>query len=364
MTRTTITVTILASAMAISIARAQQAAPPAQGATPAPAQGGRGGGGAGGGRGGNPGGGGPAANTANEAAGVNPDRFISSPMESRAHFSHGGLITRAILRPGNPLAPGEPGAVLEYRQLVATATLPAKNSTPLMKLPDQYLFYVTEGTGRLEDGKQFWDLHPNVATLIPPNVDRRFVNTSDAPLTMVMLQWVPSSPPRADILVRDVDKLGYCEENAHWANMSKCIFRNSDGLLGNERMFLVQLQPWTWSEPHTHTPGTEEIWVKLSPGNSVALLGSDLRDMPQYAAYLAPPTGFTMHGQLNLSKTNVEGWLYIARGPAPPATTAAPAANATAAGRGGGGGRGNPNPNLFTDQATIDGATVRGKPIN
>jgi len=26
--------------------------------------------------------------------------------------------------------------------------------------------------------------------------------------------------------------------------------------------------------------------------------------------------------------------------------------------------RGNPNPNLFTDQATIDGATVRGKPIN
>jgi hypothetical protein len=184
---------------------------------------------------------------------------------------------------------------------------------------------------------------------------------------MVMLQWVPSAPPRADILVRDVDKLGYCEENAHWANMSKCIFRSGDGLLGNERMFLVQLQPWTWSEPHTHTPGTEEVWVKLTPGNSVALLGSDLRDMPQYSAYLAPPTGFTTHGQLNLSKTNVEGWLYIARGPAPAAGRggqAPPAGNAPPAARGGGGGRGNPNPNLFTDPATIDQATVRSKPIN
>jgi hypothetical protein len=200
---------------------------------------------------------------------------------------------------------------------------------------------------------------------------------------MVMLQWVPSAPPRADILVRDVDKLGYCEENAHWANMSKCIFRSADGLLGSERMYLVMLQPWTWSEPHTHTPGTEEVWVKLTPGNSVALLGSDLRDMPQYSAYLAPPTGFTTHGQLNLSKTNVEGWLYIARGPAPgaggrggqapPAGNAPAAANAArggnapaagAAAGGGGGGRGNPNPNLFTDLGTIDQATVRGKPIN
>jgi mannose-6-phosphate isomerase-like protein (cupin superfamily) len=282
-------------------------------------------------------------------------------VNSPAHFSHGGLLTRAILRPGDPYKPGDVGAVLEYRKLLALATLPVRNSTPLMALPDQYLFYVTSGEGRLEDGKQFWDLRKNVAMLIPPNAQRRFVNTADSPLTMVMLQWEPSAPPRADILVRDVDKLGYCEENAHWSNMSKCIFRAGDGLLGNERMFLVQLQPWTMSAPHTHGPGTEEVWVKLSPGTAIATLGSELREMPQYAAYLAPPTGFTQHGQINLSKENVEGWLYIARGaggtapraggPAAPGTTPAP----------GRGGRGNPN--LFTDPATIDGATMRGQPI-
>jgi hypothetical protein len=126
-------------------------------------------------------------------------------------------------------------------------------------------------------------------------------------------------------------------------------------------MFLVQLQPWTYSAPHTHVPGTEEVWVKLTPGNAIALLGSQMRDMPQHAAYLAPPTGFTVHGQLNASKTQAEGWLYIARGPAPAGQAAPPVPVAAPAPGRGGGGRGNPN--LFTDAATIEQATVQGRPI-
>jgi mannose-6-phosphate isomerase-like protein (cupin superfamily) len=310
-----------------------------------------------GGRGGNAG---PTEGRANEVSGISIDRFIASPISSPAHFSHGGLFTRAILRPGDPYKPGDLSAVLEYRKLLALATLPVRSSTPLMALPDQYLFFVTSGQGRLEDGKQFWDLRQNVAVLIPPNAQRRFVNTSEAPLTMVMLQWEPSAPPRADILVRDVDKLGWCEENAHWNNMSKCIFRSSDGLLGNERMLFVVLQPWTMAAPHTHGPGTEEVWVKVTPGTAVVTLGSELREMPQYSAFLVPPTGFTTHGQINLSKENAEAWLYIARGPGGTAPRAGEpgAAGAPAPGRGGRG-----NPNLFTDQATIDQATVRGQPI-
>ena len=378
MTRTVIAAAVLVGGVTLSTALAQQAPtpPPAapqagQGRGAAPpdgAQHGRGGRGGGGGGGSDPG-------QSNEAAGVAIDRFMGYPTDNPAHFSHGGLITRAILSAGDPNAVGPKGAVLEYRKQVAVATLAPRNSTPLMALPDQYLFYVTAGTGRLEDGKQFWDLRHNIAVLIPPNVQRRFVNASDEPLTMVMLQWEPSAPARADILVRDVDRLGFCEENAHWGNMSKCIFRGPDGLLGNERMYLVMLQPFTWSAPHTHGPGTEEVWVKLTPGDGIALLGSQMRDMPQYAAYLAPPTGFTTHGQINTAKDRVEGWLYIARGPAgggrggAPAPAAAPTpANpsaappaAAAAPNQGRGGRGNPN--LFTDAATIDQATVKGRPI-
>lgn len=349
MTRTVLGVAVVLGGLAI----ATGAAEPQAAQAPQPGQGQ-------GGRGGNAG---PAEGRANEAAGISIDRFIASPMSSPAHFSHGGLLTRAILRPGDPYTPGDLGAVLEYRKLLALATLPVRNSTPLLALPDQYLFFVTSGQGRLEDGKQFWDLRQNVAVLIPPDVQRRFVNTSDTPLTMVMLQWEPSAPPRADILVRDVDKLGWCEENAHWSNMSKCIFRSGDGLLGNERMLFVVLQPWTMAAPHTHGPGTEEVWVKVTPGTAIATLGSELREMPQYAAFLVPPTGFTTHSQINLSKENVEAWLYIARGPggtAPRAggSGAAAAAPPAPAGRGGRG-----NPNLFTDPATIDQATVRGQPI-
>lgn len=44
------------------------------------------------------------------------------------------------------------------------------------------------------------------------------------------------------------------------------------------------------------------------------LIGSELREFPQNAAYLVPPTGVTEHANLNLSKDRVDWWLYLARG--------------------------------------------------
>ena len=303
------------------------------------------------------GGGNPAA-VSNERAGVAIDRFVGNPTNSPAHLSHGGLVTHSILRAGDPYAPGAPGAVLEYRKDVVKATLVPGNRTALVPLPDQYLYYVTEGEGRLDDGNQFWDLREGMAVLIPPDLPRRFVNESTSPLVMVMVNWTPSETPRADILVRDTRLLPYCEENAHWNNMSKCIFRAADGLYRSERFYLVLLQPWAMSEPHTHSAGTEEVWTKLSPGTAVMLLGSELRDMPQYSAYLVPPTGITQHANLNLSKVHQEAWLYMAHGPITPAPPAG------GAGRGGrGGGRGSANPNLFTDQAAAEQATIVGRPL-
>ena len=163
--------------------------------------------------------------------------------------------------------------------------------------------------------------------LIPPDVKRRFVNTSDEPLEMVMTEWPANAIARKDILVRDVTLLPYCEENAHWNNMSKCVFTQADGMTG--RVLLVMLMPMTMAAPHTHGPGTDEIWTKLTPGNALLLLGSELREMPQYSAFLAPPNGQTWHGQLNTSKTQVEMWLYVAGGNA----TAAPPAGAALAAR-------------------------------
>ena len=36
------------------------------------------------------------------------------------------------------------------------------------------------------------------------------------------------------------------------------------------------LRPWSASQPHSHVPGTEEIWTKVSPGKAISRLASQL----------------------------------------------------------------------------------------
>jgi mannose-6-phosphate isomerase-like protein (cupin superfamily) len=297
----------------------------------------------------------------NEQAGIDVDRFMGYPSNKTVHISHAGLLTHSILRAGNPYEPGPQGAVLEYRKDLSTATLLPNSQTPLSTLSDEFFFYVKSGEGRLDDGKQYWDLHPNMAILAPPNVPHRFVNKSDKPLSMIMLTFAGGPAAHSELIVRDVSLLPWCEENAHWNNTSRCIFSAADGLIQGERMYLVMLQPWAVSQPHSHVPGTEEIWVKVTPGGAVALLGSELREMPEDSAYLVPPNGITDHSNINLSKTAVEWWIYIARGPAPSSTGAANTVSANNGRGSGGGGRGPQNPNLSRD---ITAATVKGKPLN
>lgn len=300
------------------------------------------------------------ANTTNERDKVQIDQFFGDATNATGHLSHGGLMIRPMLQHGNPNVPGPAGAVLEYRTQVAKATLLPKSSTPLTSINNQFLFYVVSGEGRLDDGTLSWDLHNGISMLIPPDVKRRFVNTSTEALDMVMVEWPANAIARKDILVRDVTLLPYCEENAHWNNMSKCVFTQADGMTG--RVLLVMLMPMTMAAPHTHGPGTDEIWTKLTPGSSLLLLGSELREQPQYSAFLAPPNNITWHGQINPSKTQIEMWLYVAGGNA----TVAPPTNAGRGGGGGNAGRGGPgagNPNLSRDQAVVDQATVKGKPL-
>ena len=296
----------------------------------------------------------PKEQLSNEQAGVNIDRFLGYAVNAPVHLSHGTLLTHTILSNGNPYEGGAQGAVLEYRKQLATATLLGMNRTPLSTLPDEYFFYVQSGEGHIDDGKQSWPLRPGIAVLAAPNVPHRLVNTTEHPLNMIMLQWTAAGTPKNELIVRDVNLLNYCEENAHWNNTSKCIFGAADGLFASERIYLVMLQPWTISQPHNHGHGTEEIWTKVTPGDATMMLGSELRDMPQNSAYLAPPTGFTNHANLNMSKDRVEWWLYVARGPAQPNG----AQNAGGRGRGG---RGPANPNLNRD---VQQATLSGTPLN
>ncbi|MEO6803965.1 MAG: cupin domain-containing protein [Granulicella sp.] len=289
----------------------------------------------------------------NEVEGISVDRFFGQPKGQPVHLSHGTLLTHAILTAGNPNQPGAQGAVLEYRKLLATADLMPGSQTPLETYSDEYFFYVKDGEGRLEDGKQSWNLREGIAVLVPPSVAHRFINTSDKPLSMIMLQWTGGPNAKNALIVRDTHLLPWCEENAHWNNTSRCIFSAADGLLQGERIYTVMLQPWAVSQPHSHTPGTEEIWTKISPGSIPVLMGSDLREMTENMAYLVPPTGKTDHSNINVSKDRVDWWVYVARGPAPN-PNAPPRPQRQQNGR-------PENPNLSRD---AQAATIPGKPIH
>ncbi len=288
----------------------------------------------------------------NEVESVSVNRFLGDPSTQPVHLSHGTLLTHSILNAGDPNQPGPQANVLEYRKSLATAELLPGSQTPLETYPESYFFYIKSGEGRLDDGKQSWALRSDMAILVPPSVAHRFINTSsEKPLSMIMMQWTGGPNAKNSLIVRDTRLLSWCEENAHWNNTSRCIFSAADGLLQGERIYTVMLQPWAVSQPHSHTPGTEEIWTKISPGSIPVLMGSDLLDMKENSAYLVPPTGKTDHSNINLSKTKTEWWIYVARGPANPNQAPRP--------QGQQGGRPQ-NPNLSRD---TQAATIAGKPL-
>lgn len=251
----------------------------------------------------------------NERTGIDIDRYIGNPFASIAKVSHEVMLTRSILRFGDPHTPGEPGAVLQYRKDFALTTLMAKNRTPLLEMPVEQIFYVENGEGRLDNGAQFWDLHDGVAVLIPPNASHRLTNTSDKPLTMLQLSWENPQgiTPRKEILVRDVSMLPFAEKNAHWSYMAKNVFHPSDGLHPNEKILVVYVAPMSMGAPHAHPPQWEEVWTNIGPGDSFMQIGSEIREMPANTAMIAPPNAQTVHSVLNMTKDKTQAFFYFAR---------------------------------------------------
>jgi len=296
----------------------------------------------------------------NMQTGVSIDRYIGEPEKSPARRWRNVMFVQNILRSGDPdpAKPGNPGAVLKMNRTMDLATLPSRNITPLVVATDQFIVYVQSGQGRLDDGKLYWDLRPGVAVLVPVGAMHRFTNSGDAPVKMLVLTQgtlEPPTTPRTDMLVRDTNLMGMSEENVHWSNMSKVVFGAGDGMAGGGRILLVFMGPMTIAGPHSHVPGTEEMWVKVTGGSALMQMGSEIRPWRQNMGILAPPNGRTVHAAINTSN-QIQHWLYFGAFPRSPNPN-------PQAGRGGGaGGRGNQPPN-FPQQAA-ERATVAGKTLS
>jgi len=248
--------------------------------------------------------------------GVSIDRYIGDATKSPARQWHNVMFTQNILHAGDPdpTKPGDPGAVLRYNKSLDLATLPAKNITPLVQLPDQFIRFVESGQGRMDDGKQYWDLHEGIDILMPPKALHRFTNTGTEPLKMLVLTYgMDNVTARKDILVRDTNLMAMSEDNVHWSNMSKYILLGSDGLYENDHVLLVYMGPMTNAGPHAHTPPQEEIWTKVSDGPAIMQVGSEVRNWTSNMTVLAPPNGKTVHAAINLSLDKIQCWFYFSR---------------------------------------------------
>jgi len=248
----------------------------------------------------------------NREIGVSIDRYIGSWRNSEPETSHGVLIERAILRPGDPYKPGPAGAVLEFHKKFSLGTLMTGTRTPVTKHDEQEVLYIEGGSGRVESGDEFWPLEPGYGVLIPPHKDHVLVNESKEPLTLLVLTDVleAGATPAKTILVRNSADLPYAEPSAHWNYFAKLLFGPRDGLNSVSKVLIVDLFPMSIGAPHPHIEHWEEVWSKLPSESTYAFLGSEVRKQDPNEAFLVPPNGKVVHSVINLTDRPMS-WFYF-----------------------------------------------------
>ena len=274
-----------------------------------------------------PAGGAPRALPSNQESGVEIDRFIGTPGPAFAKIFN-GLMTRSMLRKGDPYSPGPIGAVLEYRDDLSLATLEPHLETRVIDTPQVIFYYVQGGVGRMDSGPgtKSYDLRNGVGMLIAPNAKHRFLNTSDETLSMIMLSWTDNDglTVKQPIKVVDSNTIPLNTNRAHWVHSGRGMFNVNDGV--NITISPILFPPVTYAGPHAHIKGVEEIWVKVGKDVNYAILGSEIRKFDGVGAFLSPPNGLTTHSSMNLNEDHSSIWLYLSRRiPQQPAPTPAPA---------------------------------------
>ena len=231
------------------------------------------------------------------------DMYISDWRDSMPRHTHGNLIERDFLTKGDPLNPKSKGAVMTYFNRYCYATLESFNKTqPVTLKNEQEFFYFLSGTGKISAGGKTYDLYKGIAVLVPMNIEFTITNSSDEPMTMVLINepTTENFKPKKEILVKDINVTPITSSNAHWTMCFKDIFSKNDGTSAISCILLVTFPPMTMGHPHSHGNGFHEIWTCLE-GDTSFLLGKQLRKQPPGTCYMIPPNGITPHANINLS---------------------------------------------------------------
>jgi len=269
----------------------------------------------------------PVEPPSNEDAGISIDRYIGNAANSPTKISHGTLYTQRIFGEGDKTT-GSAGSVLAPGQQTDLATVMPRDVTSLFTTSKQLIFYVESGKGRIDDGKQFWDLSSGIGVLVPANLAHRFSNTGDEPLKMIMYSFTPWSGARMmkDIVVRDSHKLQMIENNVHWQHNTKLLFGSEFGV---GRVLVITFGPMTIAGPHASPDNPDPKsggvqWINVSDSQMLMQLGSEIRRWPINTGFVTPQNGKTVHGRINVGDT-IATTLFISGGGLPNPAAAADA---------------------------------------
>lgn len=251
----------------------------------------------------------------NHDVGISIDRYINAAEKSPAKITHDGMYVQRIFGEGRPDT-ASAGSVLLPGQETGLATLMPRGVTSLYKFPKALLFYVQSGSGTLDDGQLFWDLHEGVVMLVPPNLAHRFRAKADGPLKMIMFSYNPGEgwPLRKDILVRDSNEMLMYQRNVHWAHNSKRALDPADGT-GGVVALVITFAPMSAAGAHVDALNpapykTPTQWIHVTDGKMLIQLGDEIRRWPLNTGFVNPANGQTVHNRINLSPT-VETMLYL-----------------------------------------------------
>jgi len=226
--------------------------------------------------------------------------------------AHGGLVERDILMPGDPLHPAKKGAVLKYIKAFRRGVLePRTTSRPIKHDKEQVFFYVMSGMGRVEAGGKKSGLEEGTAVFIPAGLEYRFFNVAEMPLEMIVVAeetsagFVPNQEMSVGSYHDAQPAVGH-----HWAHIARGFMYDVAPKFSNPMGFIVvSIDKFDIAQPHTHGPGTEEIWCQVK-GKSLLFFGNRLLWQEPGEAFLIPPNNKVPHSSINHTDAPML-WLYM-----------------------------------------------------
>ena len=238
------------------------------------------------------------------------DMFINNWNNSMPRLMYGNMVFRDVLtglEGKDVLHPSKKGAVLVEQTAVSYATIePGAVAKGRAQDKQQQVFYISGGTGKITVKGKSTDIKEGMGFILTPEFDFEILGTGREQLSFyVVTEPLPANfKANKDLVVKNRFD-GNKSTGAHWAHIGNGIIGGNDGVANYSGLGLITIDARTIPHPHSHYAGIEECWIMVK-GETMLLLGKQLRHCTPGTIYKIPPTGLTAHTNINIGTEPVQ----------------------------------------------------------